>query len=401
MKKALSVLLSCLLIFACVSPCFAGTSEQGMKFREDGTFTILHLTDSQDDHNPAWDMLNLVKRSIEESDPDLIIFTGDIVEDSRIGDLGIDAEPGREGVTVENIKGEVVYDKTRANIEKAVDALFTVLEDSGVPYVICQGNNDHKCGITNEDWLEIYAKYPNCRVVDESDDADGRIDYNIFINGADGTPKFNIWCMDTGRGGMNADQIEWYKNRSAAITEANGGNVVPALLFQHIHVADIGNLFEPCHSWDDGAEAIGAKFYRLNRNIAKGNNYFAYEPGITTEEFTAWKESGDVIGAFFGHQHVEGFSGVWDGIELGFTYGCEFAKTGPYGYRVITLHEDDVKNYDNEQFVYTGKVKLGTDKISPLKEDKVPAFDNSVLKFFNQVKNFMLILVKLIKGLIG
>lgn len=399
MKKIISLLLSFLLVFACAVPCFAGTPENGMSFREDGTFTILHLTDSQDDHNPAWDMLNLVKRSIEESEPDLIIFTGDIVEDSRIGDIGIDAEPGREGVAVKNIKGDMIVDKTRKNVEKAVDALFSVLEASGVPYVICQGNNDYKCGLTTADWLEIYSKYPNCRVVDESDDAEGRIDYNIFVNGSDGTPKFNLWCMDSGRGGVNAEQIEWYKNRSAQITEQNGGEPLPALLFQHIHVEDIGNLFEPCRSWDDGAEAIGAKFYRLNREIATGSNFFAYEPGKTSAEFTAWKECGDVIGAFFGHQHVEGFSGVWDGIELGFTYGCEMAKTGPYGYRVITLHENDVKNYDNEQFVYTGSVKLGTDKISRLKEEKYPAYDNSFLELLNQIKNFMLTLVTLIKGL--
>lgn len=399
MKKTISVLLTVILMLAVTVPCFAQEYENGFSFREDGTFTILHLTDSQDDHHPAWDMLNLVKRSIEEADPDLIVFTGDIVEDSRIGDVGIDSEPGREGVLIENIRGDIVYDKTRSNVEKAVEALFSVLEASGVPYVICQGNNDYKCGLSNADWLEIYAQYPNCIVADQSDDADGRIDRSIFINGADGRPAFNIWCMDSGRGGVNADQIEWYKNRSAQITAENGGEPVPALLFQHIFVDDIGNLFEPCESWDDGAQALGAKFYRLNRDIAKGNNFFAYEPGKTSAEFTAWKECGDVIGAFFGHQHFEGFSGVWNGIELGFTYGCEMAKMGPYGYRVFTLREGDVKNYDNEQFVYTGKVKLGTDKISPLREDVYPEYDNSFVELLAKMKNFMLVIVKLIKGL--
>lgn len=401
MKKTLSVFLAFLLLFAAVSPCFAETYEAGFTFREDGTFTILHLTDSQDDHHPAWDMLNLVKRSIEESDPDLIVFTGDIVEDSRIGDVGIDTEPGREGVAVKDIRGDLVYDKTRANVEKAVDALFSVLEASGVPYVICQGNNDYKCAVSNADWLEIYAKYPHCIVVDQSDDADGRIDRQIFINGTDGKPAFNIWCMDTGRGGINADQITWYKNRSAEITADNGGEPVPALLFQHIFVDDIGNLFEPCESWDDGAEAVDSKFYRLNREIAKGNNFFAYEPGKTTAEFTAWQECGDVIGAFFGHQHLEGFSGVWGGIELGFTYGCQFAKPGPYGYRVFTIHEDDVRNYDNEQFVYTGSVKLGTDRIRPLKEERYPEYDSSFIEILAKIKNFLLSFIALIKDLVA
>ena len=33
--------------------------------------------------------------------------------------------------------------------------------------------------------------------------------------------------------GMNADQIEWYRNASARITNDNGGEPVPAFLFQH------------------------------------------------------------------------------------------------------------------------------------------------------------------------
>ena len=41
---------------------------------------------------------------------------------------------------------------------------------------------------------------------------------------------------------------------------------------------------------------------------------------------------------------------------MGFNYGSEFAKIGPYGCRLITLHEDDVTNYDNEMFTYEGSV---------------------------------------------
>lgn len=51
--------------------------------------------------------------------------------------------------------------------------------------------------------------------------------------------------------------------------------------------------------------------------------------------------------------HQDGFSGVYDGIELNLTYGCEFAKSGPYGMRVITLHEDDIAAYGNQAYTYT------------------------------------------------
>lgn len=400
MKKTCSLALALLLILTLFLPVVSAENEP-FTFREDGTFTVLHLTDSQDDHHPSFDMLNLVRRSIAESDPDLIVFTGDIVEDRRIGDIANDSQSGREGVCVYDIKGDIVYDKTLANIRTAVDALFSVLEESGVPYVITQGNNDHKCGITNEDWLAIYAQYPHCFVTDLSDDAEGRIDYNRLIYGKDGEAKFNLWFTDTGKGGINADQLEWYRQTSRGITEANGGEAIPAILFQHIHTADIGNLFTECRMGDDGATAIGAKFYRLDPETAHGNNFYAYEPGAVTEQFKAWKECGDVIGAFFGHQHVEGFSGLVDGIELGFTYGCEFAKTGPYGYRVITLHEEDPANYDNDLYVYEGSVLLGTDKITKQIDEPYPEYDSNFLRILARIRNFFLSFFSMITALFG
>lgn len=389
MKKIFALLLSCILVFSLCSFAFAKNPERELKFGADGKFTILHLTDSQDDHFPAWEMLNLVKKSIEESSPDLIIFTGDIVEDRRIGDMGIDGNPLTEGVCEKDIKGDVIYGKTLENIKLTVKALFDVLESSGVPYVITQGNNDGKCGISNNDWLEIYSQYPNCIVKDMSNDLQDRIDSNLVIYDNDNTPAFNLWLMDTAGGGVSDEQISWYKNRCKELKEQNGGEIVPSLVFQHIQVAEIGNLFEECKTWDEGARPLDGKFYRLNKKIAKGEAYFAYEPGKTSEQFIAWKECGDVLGAFFGHQHIEGFSGIYEGIELGFTYGCQFAKTGPYGYRVITLNEDDILNYDNELFVYSGKVKLGTDKTEKIEYKLYAETDNAFSAFMLKIKNLL------------
>ena len=398
MKKAFSFLFSALLLFTAVSPAFAAGAADGLRFREDGTFTILHITDTQDDHHPSWEMLNLLKRSIEVSDPDLIVFTGDVVEDSRVGDPGVDDEPAREGVCVYDAKREIVVDKTLANIKTATEAIFSVLEASGVPYAVAQGNNDHKCGITNTDWLDVYAQYPHNLTVDLSDDAEGRIDYNLPILGADGSVKCNVWMMDTGRGGVNADQIDWYRNASAALTEANGGEPVPALLFQHIPTSDVGNLFVECRAWEDGATAKGTKFYRLNPETASGNNFYAYVPGSTSEQFKAWKECGDVMGAYFGHQHVEGFTGTCDGIELGLTYGMEFAKTGPYGFRVITLREDDIAHFENDLYVYSGSVKLGTDRIEKQQDEPAPA-GNSVARLFACLRNIIKSMISIITSL--
>ncbi len=348
------------LILCCFSAsAFAASdSSDGRLEFSGGSFKILAISDTQDDMYPSPDMINFLTEAIKKESPDLIVFTGDLVEDSRAIDFFSDSQVGKEGVTVKNSSGEIDHDKTLANVEIAADKVLSVFEKFGVPYAIAQGNNDHKCGITNEDWLEIYSRYPGCLVFDESEDADGRIDYHLEIKGSDGSDKFNLWMMDSGRGGVSEESLEWYRAKSTELTEANGGEPVPAFAFQHIQAPDVGNLFEECSFYDEGARSANGKSYRLNRDVAKGKSFYAWTPCEPSDEFTAWKEQGDVIGAYFGHQHVEGFTGTVDGIELGFIYGCEFTKVGPYGYRVFTLSEDNVTDYENVVYQYKGSVKF-------------------------------------------
>lgn len=396
MKKILSIFLATVMLFSFVVFAFAD-SENALRFNTDGTFTVLQISDPQDDHYPAYDMVNLIKLSIEQTDPDLIIFSGDIVEDSRIGDIGIDGQSGREGVEID---GD--YEATLANTKAACEAVFSAAEEAAIPFAIAQGNNDYACGVTNEDWLKIYASYENCIVTDESNDEKGRIDYNLEIKASDSDETvFNIWLMDSGNNSVAAEQLEWYKAESAALKAANGNEPVPSILFQHIPVSDIGNLFEECNFWEEGARIVDGKCYRLNKEIASGYHTSAMAPGETSEDFKAWKECGDVLGAYFGHWHTEGYTGIWDGIELGMTYGCEFAKPGPYGVRVFTLYEDDIKNFDNEIFVYEGSIKNDNARLELQTDEPYEVYDNFIEELIAGIRNtFNLIFIK-IKSLLA
>ena len=391
MKRLTAFVLCLMIVFTAFSVnCSGAADETGdLTFKQNGKFRILHLTDTQDDAHPAKDLETFLRLAIEGSKPDLIVFTGDLVEDSRIADLIKDDDPFKEGVVVEK-GGEIDIEATTKNLEAAADFVLGIFEEYGVPFVIAQGNNDHKCGITNEDWLRIYSKYPHCIIRDDSDDPDGGIDYNVIINGTDGQPKFNIWLTDTGRNGVNDEQIEWYKNRSAEITRANGGTPVPAFLFQHIFTNDLGNLFVECSPLDYGARAAGTGFYKLNPETAKGYASYGYEPCEPSDQFKAWKECGDIIGAYFGHSHVDGFSGTFDGIELGITYGAEFAKPGPYGYRIFELDENDITNYTNDVYTYKGGVAFGNARFE-LQTDERDFFADltgKIIAFFLNIPTF-------------
>lgn len=382
MKKLLCLVLSALMMLSvCVFASANETDVASLSFGDDGKFTLLQISDPQDDHYPAYDMVNLIELAIEETDPDLIVYTGDIVEDSRAGDFGVDGEDGREGVKVDS------YEQCLENVKATCEAVFSPAEEAGIPFAVTQGNNDYKGGITNEDWLSIYAEYEYCVTTDKSPDGDGRIDYNLEIKSADGKTVFNIWLMDTKGSVVSEEQIEWYKSESAALKEANGGQPVPSILFQHIPVVEIGNLFEECNFWDEGAVILDGKCYRLNHDIANGYHMSAEVPGQSSEQFAAWKECGDVLGAYFGHWHTEGYTGTWDGIELGMTYGAEFAKPGPYGIRLFTISENDVENYENELYTYEGSVKKGDARLELQTDTEYEVYESVFEKIIAFFKN--------------
>ena len=143
--------------------------------------------------------------------------------------------------------------------------------------------------------------------------------------------------------------------RSRWVTQ--NGRTVPALAFQHIPVDEVSRLFVPCGAKDpNGVLVADFDAFRYYKLADTAHGYFStvyHSETGGSKEFAAWKQQGDVIAAFFGHTHQDGITGTYDGIELNITYGCEFAKDGPYGMRVITLHEDDVTSYDNQSYTYT------------------------------------------------
>ena len=349
-KRFAAACLSLLLALAvCILPASAAEDAPALRFKNDGTFTILHLTDTQDDQYPAHELKPFLEKAIETAKPDLIVFTGDLVEDTRPGDFKDDFGVW-EGVSVLGNP-----DKTRENAFTAADYVLSIFENSGVPFALTQGNNDYKVSVYNAEWERFYKNYPHCLVNDMSEFSDG-IDYRLPVYGGDGSVKLNLYCLDSGRAAIDDVSLDWYKADSDAQKAANG-RTVPAFVFQHIPVDEVSRLFTPCDAKDpDGVLVADFGAFRYYKLADTAHGYFStvyHSETGGSDEFAAWKQQGDVIAAFFGHMHQDGYSGVYDGVELSLTYGCEFAKDGPYGMRVITLHEGDVTRYDNQSYTYT------------------------------------------------
>ncbi len=374
MKKRISLLLVCAMLCSLFVFTVGAEEKTQLRFKEDGSFTILQLSDPQDDKYISKELIAFIEKAIETAKPDLIVITGDLVEDSRpVVDVNGDDEPILEGVKNKD------YATALADTESAIEQMLAPIAESGIPFAVTQGNNDYNSGITNEDWLAIYAGFSTCLTFDESDDAEGKIDQFLPILASDSdTPVFGLWMLDNGKG-FTAEQLQWMQEYDA------GG--VPGIVFEHIPTDDIGNLFEECKPWDDGAFADGVTAYRLNKSIAAGHAEFAHEPGVITEEFTVWQQQ-NVIGAFFGHEHTCGYTGEVDGITMGMTYGCQFAKFGPYGIRTLTLYEE-TGTFTTELYTYEDGVFTLQGADEPYED-----LDGGINAFFAKIVNVFKFIIR-------
>ena len=314
-----------------------------LKFNKDGKFRILQISELQDTKATSVDTLDFLEAAIPELKPDLIVLTGDQLD--VVGIWG---------------KGE----KGKNNVRKALLGVLAPIRASGIPFLVTFGNHDGQTGVANADQVEYYKECENCICFDDLDD--GRPDpgtFNQVIMSSDGkTPALNIYVMDSNSdaptGGydcVHQDQMDWYVNMSNALKTANGGKIIPSILFQHIPVWETYELLKEVPKGTKGACAAyrsrKGKYFNLNEDVVWYPGTFKECPSCPEEpcnEFETVRSQGDVFAMFFGHDHYNSFIGKYQGIDLGYCPGAGYNTYGlnPRGMRVFDFDENDVTNYE-------------------------------------------------------
>ena len=338
MKKTIAIVLSVLMLIGIMPMALAADASAEtakLQFHEDGTFKILNISDIQDGADLLNITANFMRAAIEAEDPDLIILTGD------------------------NISG---YRTLAANkTEKGIRAYMDIFEEYGIPVAIVFGNHDeYESGLTKEEQMAIYNEYSCSISVDDGEDIWGCGTYNvpIYASADDTKVAFNCWLFDTGdrdeNGGydhVKESQLDWYKKTSNALKEANGGEVVPSIAFQHIIVPEIYDALTVVPASTQGAVYKYGKAYVLPETAAEGS-VLGESPcpsGINGGEFDAFLEQGDVLAIVSGHDHCNSFVIPYKGIDLVNTPTCGFRSYGineSRGIRVINLDESDLTTYE-------------------------------------------------------
>lgn len=338
--------------------------KDALRFKN-GKFKIMLIGDLHESYdltsdnaaNKAEDMNALLTRAVEQLNPDLVIYLGD------------NANADNE-MQMRSVISRIVYPVSVKDI----------------PFAVVFGNHDRECPVSLKDQMRLYNEHDNCYMYNADENITGYGNYNLVLKSSESDDDiFNLWFIDSNNlaedqnlsyyDWVHEDQIEWYKKTALELKEKNGGKVIPAFTFQHIPVPEEYELLReaklherldsvPGHlKWSD-------KNYVLKETVEGYLGEGPCTPCVNSGQFAAWKEVGDVIGAFFGHDHMNDFVGYVDGIMLAqsktagfrpYTDGCRS------GVRLITLDENDLLNINTRMYHFK-QFGLKSKSLSPYME---------------------------------
>ena len=298
--------ISLTLCLAFLTVLFCQAQVAPLKFNKNGEFKIVQFTDIHFQyHNPASAIaLKRIHEVLDAERPDLIVFTGDVVY----------APPA----------------------DTAMRAVLDCASSRKIPFVVTFGNHDNEQGKTRAELYDIIRSMPYNIQPDRGSVESP--DYVLTVKSSDGKKDASVlYCLDShsysklpdvkGYDWLTFDQVNWYRQQSAAFTAKNNGKPLPALAFFHIPLSEYNEAAS-----DENAILYGTRMEK------------ACSAAINTGMFAAMKEAGDVMGTFVGHDHDNDYSVMWKGIVLAygrFTGGNTEYNHLSNGARVIVLKEGE------------------------------------------------------------
>lgn len=285
-----------------------------LKFRADGTFTIVQATDLHLENLEPVDLktLALLGQILDAERPDLVAFTGDFVS-------GYAAKKPLETAT----------------------AVVEVAEQRKLPWAAVFGNHDDESTATRAQLMAHLQTFPHN--LSEPGPADiGGVGNYILKVASSSSPRLAaaLYFLDSGAyapkriegyGWILPGQIDWYlrQSRLLEVEYRNAGGTaprIPALGFYHIPIPEYLEVWStrPCR---------GVRFEEV------------CSPKVNSGFFAAMLEAGDILGTFVGHDHINDFDGDLFGIRLCYGRGGGFNAYGREGFlhgaRVIQLREGE------------------------------------------------------------
>ena len=313
-------------------------TDKTIRFNSDGKLKILHIADTHLNYDKHFDSsIWVIANACDIEKPDLVVLTGDNTHPNE------DPEKTKE----------------------LINALMNIFDSRNIPVAVTFGNHDVETGpMTREDIMNYYNTFSCVISTDNSENFHNCATLNVPVLASDSDKvKFNLWVFDSGDydeddprhyDRVRTEQIEWYKETSAKLKEANGGETVNSVVFQHIIVPEIYDVLKKVDS---------KQLYSVEHIYNEGE-YYTFDPeevnyGMLNEkpcpgyyndgQFDALVETGDVLAMFTGHDHTNAFGVRNQNIDIytsPMTRYKGLAYTTQYGYRVVEIDENDTSTYE-------------------------------------------------------
>lgn len=290
--------------------------------------------------------INAVASMISAEKPDLVIVTGDI------------AYP-------------VPFQSGTFNNKTGARLFASLMEQLGVYWAPAFGNHDTEAYsyFSRKDISKFYSnkeKYPHCLYQAGPENIDGYGNYIIKQQKSNGEINQAFVILDSGSYVDNdyfgimwkydcphKNQVEWYKEQIAILTKENNGNTPKSLMYFHIPPINMQSAYYEYRDNDfkdtQNVKYLYGKAGEHSKVVYSSN----YDYGL----FDAVKELGSTQGIFFGHDHINNFSLMVDGVQLGYGLSVDYLayvsiyKVGSQrGCSIFTIHNDSTYDLVQENY---------------------------------------------------
>ena len=322
-----------------------------LRFRPDGTFRILQVSDPQDLVHPRRAMLRMLDRAYDGLRPDLVLFTGD----NTLGNHLLDVGPKR----IVSVGDPAV---TLRQMRRALAHILEPVQKRGIPFAMIFGNHDDMNDVPRADQIALFRAYDCCLPMNPDDPSVDPDTCAVPIVTPDGRTAWNLYLLDSAWNDENGqfwrvkeETVRWVRETGDRLRAENGGIAVPSLLFLHVPLPQLRSLCMPCEKTRPGAVKDGDGWVCLDPAKASGVLGEAVSPCEDPGDlFGLIRDRGDVRAVISGHDHANCFDGVADGVRMIQSGAASFRCYGSRlrGVRYFVLHEDDPLRFDTKYYTY-------------------------------------------------